>query len=369
MKMLKNIRMVLGERSPRGGFFRAFMIAMSMPSSTLAETDLIPHCFSQSSESCEIVIEGPIEDGLTERLRTLIDRDGARGSKISLNSPGGSLGEGILLGRYIREIGYETTIAGTRGLPRLPNGEFDFPDRDAIFKNGICESACAYAFLGGTIRSFGIGSRLGLHRFSAEHGSIGDDRAQALAGQLLSYLIEMDVDPRLFVVASATDAEDMYYVSEEEALKFDVVTPTTLSRFFMEPYRNGVISAVRKQQRSDQLDRVTQISAFCRSGRPYLLFFAPEHALSQVGEVGMRFNSMSYYNVFSRESIAVRIAPAGAYLTIEINQQAKHALLTDDRIRMSFLYVRDEVGYYGALLKLNDMDRAMLRSSFTHCIE
>jgi len=349
--------------------FVSFIIALALTSSPiLARTDLIPYCFGQSSESCQIIIEGPIEEGLTERLRTLIERDGAKGATIYLNSPGGSLGEGISLGRYIREIGFDTVIGGTRGLPRLANGEFNFPNRDAIFKNGVCESACAYAFLGGKRRSFGIGSRLGFHQFSTGFGSIGDERAQALSGQLLAYLIEMNVDPRLFVVASATGSNTMYHVSEEEALDFDILTPTRVSRFFMEPYKGGIISAVKKEQSSDRLDKVTQVSAFCRSGRSYLLFFAPDHELLNTNEVGMRFNSQSYYNVFSDDDMSVRITDSGAYLTIQLNQEASDALVTDDAFALSFLYDRSEVGYYGTQLQLNDMDRAMLRSAFTHCI-
>jgi hypothetical protein len=83
----------------------------------------------------------------------------------------------------------------------------------------------------------------------------------------------------------------------------------------------------------------------------------------------MRFNSVNYYSVFSEKSISVRITPSGAYLTVEIDGKAKDALIVADGADLSFLYDRSEVGYYGAQLHLNDMDRAMLRSAFTHCIE
>jgi hypothetical protein len=81
---------------------------------------------------------------------------------VRLNSPGGNLAAGLILGEMLRAGGYLTEVgASTRILDAVERGLFDRAP-------GTCASACAYAFLGGTSRSLDEAAKIG---FQTPRGS------------------------------------------------------------------------------------------------------------------------------------------------------------------------------------------------------
>jgi hypothetical protein len=120
------------------------------------------------------------------------------GFTVRLNSPGGDLGAGLELGKLIRQHHLSTEVGATR-IP--PNAMLEV----SIRQPGTCNSACAYAFLGGEKRTASGGS-LGFHQFGDNPKVAVADRtsqAQAATGILIRYLKRMGIDPEVLALASA----------------------------------------------------------------------------------------------------------------------------------------------------------------------
>ncbi|AHM03031.1 periplasmic protein-like type [Roseibacterium elongatum DSM 19469] len=137
---------------------------------------------------------------------------------IVFNSPGGDLAAGLELGRLIREAGYRTGIARSVLEPSMPpEGRF----RHYRTAGAICDSACAYAFLGGVDRAIGEGAAIGFHQFidpsmfelgegevSALEMLIDSARDQYVTGLIVEYLVEMGIDLGLYPIAAAVGPAD-----------------------------------------------------------------------------------------------------------------------------------------------------------------
>ncbi len=191
---------------------------------------------------------------------------------VIMNSPGGNLLAGLELGRMIRSAGLSTRVARTRlrtqERQRNSDGEWVLENLNHIdqLSAGRCESACAYAFLGGVNRSLRTDRNadgalpwrdpnnvkpyetgvIGLHRFREMH-ALGvnftdfpettsdftkdanevistEERIQRVTGQLIEYIEEMGVDPKFFTLASNTASEEMTYLSEAALMELNVLT-------------------------------------------------------------------------------------------------------------------------------------------------
>ena len=110
----------------------------------------------------------------------LVREVNATGAKVgTFNSNGGNILAAMAYGRTIRSLGLST-----------------FQLRSAQ-----CASACALAFVGGVVRQAEPGS-IGVHQssFSPEEkvdGHTAVAAVQAITAQIMTYLLEMGVDPRL----------------------------------------------------------------------------------------------------------------------------------------------------------------------------
>ena len=131
---------------------------------------------------------------------------------VVLNSPGGTIPGGILLGLAFRDRGATVVV---------PTG-------------GACESACAYAFLGGVKRRVLDGGRLGLHRFFAVRVASGERTRGAVAYEravtpkvialLRDYVVRMGASPEIIGLANATGSSSIRHLSREELRRYRIVT-------------------------------------------------------------------------------------------------------------------------------------------------
>lgn len=151
---------------------------------------------------------------------------------IALNSPGGNLVAGIVLGELIREQGANTSIGKTvqmrgEGISHLEELE-----------SGSCASACAFAFMGGVERSVANGSAIGVHQFCNPETPLMDaGDVQVLAGASLLHSISMGVDPRVIVAASGTAPEEIHWFRRSELIDFGLDTSAKWSDpWRLEPY-------------------------------------------------------------------------------------------------------------------------------------
>ena len=125
---------------------------------------------------------------------------------VRLRSEGGVVSGGVLLGYVLRQ--YRASVAVERGAE--------------------CSSACAYAFIGGAVRTVPQGSRLGVHRsytvsIVGNRAVVGPPSATVTA-LLPKYIAEMGGDPALITLATSVDPKTMRYLSRAELARYRVVT-------------------------------------------------------------------------------------------------------------------------------------------------
>ena len=228
-----------------------------------------------------VVADGEITADTPDAFQDFLDAEPFDGFSflIDLNSPGGSLLGGIELGRMIRKQGLTTRVASY--TQRAP-GEAYWDPRE---EPGICMSACALAFLGGEDRELNEGSVLGFHQFSSAGNSVGkvadlyetEATTQIIAGVVHDYIEAMGVSPTLFSRMSMTVPEEMYVPTAYELAAFNIIPPDAFSNFTMEPYADGVIAYSTFLGNIEGRNIVSQITAYCRAGAPYLLLSQPEN--------------------------------------------------------------------------------------------
>jgi hypothetical protein len=119
---------------------------------------------------------------------------------VRLNSQGGNLRGGVLLGELFRSHGLATEVGSSNLNDDIP---MTGSENGYTKTRGVCASACAFTFLGGIERTLDPASSLGFHLFSKPDAPSEND-VQELTSLLRLYLLEMEVDVRL--IARMTDA-------------------------------------------------------------------------------------------------------------------------------------------------------------------
>lgn len=136
-----------------------------------------------SMGECGIIAEGSIDRGAAKRFREFVAAHKLTSGQVRFDSGGSDLDSGYLLGRAIRELGFDTAIAskfvsyrkadpcytlrpplvGSTKDPEvkldalrreLAVGECELGGLVGLDRRGQCLSACAFAYLGGVVRSF-----------------------------------------------------------------------------------------------------------------------------------------------------------------------------------------------------------------------
>lgn len=132
------------------------------------------------------------------------------GDVVLLSSPGGDLGQSVIMGEVIRARGLVTAV-GTI-------------DSAGQVRPGSCASACVFVYAGGTARYDIGGSRLGVHRFTTRGAASGDPVAdtQRTTGLVLSYLKRMGISASLVEAMSATS--DIRWLDPQEASAMNLIT-------------------------------------------------------------------------------------------------------------------------------------------------
>lgn len=126
---------------------------------------------------------------------------------VLLDSQGGSVSDALEIGRTMRALGVEA---------RLEDG-------------AVCMSACPYMFAGGVVRQVAEGARLGVHQHSFGESSmlpafLAVEDVQRGQAEVLAHLDAMGIDLGIMGPAMATPADEIYILTAEELLDWDVVT-------------------------------------------------------------------------------------------------------------------------------------------------
>ena len=223
------------------------------------------------------VLDGVIEPGDTDRFKAYFEANAdGFGFAVALNSPGGSMMEGIRLGEYLRQTGIHTVVAQ---YPERSAGMEDF-DYSAVqsIPGAQCSSACALAFLGGVERSIDAGGKIGFHQF---YGG-GDERSaaetmastQAVSAMVANYLRQMGAAPELFELMSVTPPEELFVPIDTDLVALGITTSSAFHAFKLMP-KDGEIVAVSTNPRNlSALERVYEVETFCWNGKPMVNFYA-----------------------------------------------------------------------------------------------
>jgi hypothetical protein len=221
---------------------------------------------------CTVTAEGKIVADTPERFRAFLEKEGVKGGTVLFNSNGGDdLAAAIELGREIRKHGFDTSLPEfftasplpkycSELAPRTPARKDNLQNAQAemaravelliactsrigTISTGRCLSACAYAYLGGVVRSLGrpsdyagrkvayggpefpdiFGSarteqwQIGFHEFKPgmrldaspdEQFSAGATYAQQIFPDLSRYVSDMGISPKLFEWATRRSKSD-----------------------------------------------------------------------------------------------------------------------------------------------------------------
>lgn len=158
-----------------------------------------------------IFLDGHLDPHSASRLSAVVTEHRIESASVYLNSPGGSLVQGMAIGRLLRDLGFETNVGRRAADPRRPTA-------------GVCYSACPFAYAGGARRALLEGSVLGVHRVT-NRVPVPDDAAfeRRVRGEAVTYLAEMGVSQRLVELAMQAPAGEIRLISRSDALALRLV--------------------------------------------------------------------------------------------------------------------------------------------------
>ncbi|ODN70688.1 hypothetical protein [Methylobrevis pamukkalensis] len=153
---------------------------------------------------------GTITPGTAARFAEEIGKRGGYATTIVLDSPGGSVTDALEMSRLIRARGLDTLVE----------------------EEGRCASSCPLVFSGGTQRFAEEGASVGVHQVSAmrvtggpeETGAEGMASAQRVSAECQRHLVDMGVDPRVWIHAMETPPEQIFYFTQDELLELKLAT-------------------------------------------------------------------------------------------------------------------------------------------------
>lgn len=160
---------------------------------------------------------GRIDPGSADDLGRFLDGEGKGAGLLVLHSPGGSVRDALAMARLVRERGIETAVPA----------------------DGYCASACPLLFSGGVARSAGEDAWIGVHQvYAVDAGTGGPLRdlgrsiadIQATTAECQQLLVDMGVDPQVWIKAMQTPADELYVLTRDELETFRLVAVAPASK-------------------------------------------------------------------------------------------------------------------------------------------
>jgi hypothetical protein len=152
-----------------------------------------------------LIATGMIAPGTADAFKAEVEKRGSYVKTVVLNSTGGSVWDAIAMGRLIREKKFATAVE---------NGDF-------------CASSCPLVFAGGLERRAGPKAAVGVHQVFSPNddpAATNMDQTQRISAECQKFLVEMGVDPRLWIHAMETPKEELYRLKPEELISLRLAT-------------------------------------------------------------------------------------------------------------------------------------------------
>jgi hypothetical protein len=156
-----------------------------------------------------LIATGTIRPGTAKVFAAEIEKRGGYVKTVVLHSPGGSVSDAIEMGRLIRQQQFATEVESGR----------------------YCASSCPLVFAGGVERRAGERAAIGVHQVVALVANRtalstveGMDSVQRMSAECQTYLLDMAIDPRVWVHAMETPPDQLFYFTGDELLKLKLAT-------------------------------------------------------------------------------------------------------------------------------------------------
>jgi hypothetical protein len=156
----------------------------------------------------KLMATGTITPGVSEAFAAEIARRGDYVKTVVLNSPGGSVGDALAMGKLIRERKLATEVEAGK----------------------LCASSCPLVFFGGLERRAGDKAAIGVHQVFAASGpdpmaprdEMSD--AQRISARCQRYLGDMGINLQAWVHAMETPKEKLFVFKPDELKSLNIVT-------------------------------------------------------------------------------------------------------------------------------------------------
>jgi hypothetical protein len=159
-----------------------------------------------------LMATGTITPGISEAFAAEVGKRGDYIKTVVLNSPGGSVGDALAMGRLIRDRKLATEVEAGK----------------------LCASSCPLMFFGGLERRAGDKAAIGVHQvfaFSAPDPSAPprDDMsdAQRISARCQRYLGDMGINLQVWVHAMETPKDKLFVFKPDELKSLNIVTAAT----------------------------------------------------------------------------------------------------------------------------------------------
>jgi hypothetical protein len=160
-----------------------------------------------------LALTGTLDLGAAERVQAEIAARGEYVKTVSLNSPGGSVGDALAIGAMLRKSGFATSVE----------------------KGALCASSCPLMLAGGVTRLASAEAAIGVHQIYAAEttqtlGTLKPTAATAMAdaqrttAEITRYLNDMGIDPGLWLHALETPPGELYFLKPNELKTLRLVT-------------------------------------------------------------------------------------------------------------------------------------------------
>ena len=301
----------------------AATVAMSATSAAAVEISM-----EHGNATSKVIVTGTIERGDAKRFKDFWDENAYDSFRfiVSLDSPGGSLMDGIEIGQFIRKNGahtevrrYSAEVAGQYYREERPGAE--------------CYSACALAFMGGVEREVANDGKIGFHQFyggSSTSATEAMETTQYISAFLAGYLRDMGAKPELFERLSGTSPDNMFVPSAAQLSALNIVPQLGFHEFKLMPKDGLIVATAVNERNPDALERLYEIETLCWKKRPIINLYAADDKQGLSPEMASR--STTHIDGFRIDTTAGSYEYGKDSIRLYPNQRLLASLVIDPKV-------------------------------------